>query len=156
MQHVARGNVSSPYISLTRSFGVAREYAFGGRKQATQANPGYVYELEINDPLPDGLKLLDPVKVVAAAAPPPLASLSYQHDGPQQFLLRVVGPLQSGEVFCVQPPPENGTRRTPNLSLELETLVRALRDAEILAFGVITASCVINRHDVAPEESSQG
>lgn len=40
------------------------------------------------------------------------------------------------------------TPRSPNLSLELETFVRALRDAEILAYGTIPAACVVNCFDV--------
>ena len=40
------------------------------------------------------------------------------------------------------------TSRPPNLSLQLETLVRALRDAEILAYGIIPATCVMNCFDV--------
>jgi hypothetical protein len=46
----------------------------------------------------------------------------------------------------VQPPPRRGTQRPANLSIELETLVRSLRDAEILAVGNIPASCVRNRY----------
>ena len=41
-----------------------------------------------------------------------------------------------------------GTPRPPNLSLELETFVRSLRDAEILAYGTIPATCVVNCFDV--------
>ncbi|MDG4603388.1 MAG: hypothetical protein P9C48_09030 [Defluviicoccus sp.] len=41
-----------------------------------------------------------------------------------------------------------GTPRAPNLSPELETLVRALRDAEILAVGNVPASCVRSRYEV--------
>jgi hypothetical protein len=48
---------------------------------------------------------------------------------------------------CRQPPPASGTSRPPILKpeLELETLVRSLRDAEILAVGNIPAACVRNR-----------
>ena len=40
------------------------------------------------------------------------------------------------------------TSRPPNLFLELETFVRALRDAEILVCGTIPATCVVNCFDV--------
>ena len=49
-----------------------------------------------------------------------------------------------------QPPPAGGAPRPPNLSLELETLVRALRDAEVLIVGTIPTTCIINRIDVYP------
>ena len=48
-----------------------------------------------------------------------------------------------------------GTRRvstTPNLTIELETLVRALRDSEILALGIIPAICVKNSYEDLAEE----
>ena len=51
----------------------------------------------------------------------------------------------------MQPPVSEGTPRPPNLTIELETLVRALRDAEILAHGNIPATCVKNRLEVYPE-----
>lgn len=150
-QHIVRGSVNSPYISLTLSYGVAWGYAVMGRILATKTNPGYVYDIEINDPLPPGLQLLDPVKEVADAAPTPLQVPSYQHDGPQYFLLGVVDPIGMRPFLTapyLQPPPGGGTPRPPNLSIELETLIRALRDAEILAVGNIAASCVRNRFDV--------
>lgn len=124
---------------------------FFGLTQPTQTNPGCVYEIELNDPLPPGLQLLDPIKEVAAASPSPLDLTSYQHDGLPDFLLGVVNPVQMGQFLTApypQPPPGSGINRPPNLTIELETLVRALRDAEILAVGNIPASCVRNRYDV--------
>ena len=154
MQHVARATVNSPFISLTRSYGVARDYALhGGRAQPTEDMPGYVYEIEINIPPPGGLQLLDPVKEVAADAPPPLNPVSYQHDGDQDFLLGLVSLLQMGQSLRTvypQPPPAGGTARTPNLTIQLETLVRALRDAEVLAAGNIPSTCVRSRTPVWP------
>ena len=55
--------------------------------------------------------------------------------------------------YAKQPPSSEGTPRPPNLTIELETLVRALRDAEILAHGIIPATCVKNSFDVYPEPS---
>lgn len=152
MEHIVRADVNSPYISLTRSWGVAYWYAVPfGRDQPTETNPGYVYEIEFSDPLPPGLQLLDPVKEVAAAAPEPLAPMGYQHDGLPEFLLGLVNPMEMGQFLeapCPQPPPGDGTRRFTQRSEYLETLVRALRDAEILAVGNILAICVRNRYEV--------
>lgn len=47
-----------------------------------------------------------------------------------------------------QPPASAGTPRTPNLTIALETLVRTLRDAEILAEGTIPENCVNHRFEV--------
>lgn len=149
MHHISRGTGNSPFISLTRSYAVARHYAvLSSARPPTPDDPAYVYEIEIQFPLPAGLQLLDPVKEVASALPD-LASVGppYQHDGMPNFLLGVVDPenmMQFLEQHAPQPPSSEGTPRPPNLSLELETLVRALRDAEILALGIIPATCVRN------------
>jgi hypothetical protein len=152
IEHIVRADVNSPYISLTRSYGVAYWYAvLFGRARATETNPGYVYEIEISTPLPAGLQLLDPVKEVAMAAPETLDSISYQHDGLPDVLLGLVDPIEKERYLKApypQPPPGGGTDRPPNISKELEALVRALRDAEILAVGNIPAAYVRNRYEV--------
>lgn len=99
MEHVARATVRSPYVSLTRSCGVARHYAlYFGRDQPTADQPAYVYEVEINNPPPAGLELLDPVKEVAREAQSPLDLLSYHHDGSPEFLLGGGRPAKDGRV----------------------------------------------------------
>jgi hypothetical protein len=154
MQHVARGTVNSPYVSLTRSFSIAHYYATNtGRtvRLATAVNPGFVYEIELNDPLPPGLHLLDPIREVANNSSGPLSAVSYHHDGPRGFLLGVIEPERMKRYLktnALQPPPGGGTPRPPNLTLELETLVRTLRDAEILALGAIPAVAVVSRYPI--------
>ena len=101
--------------------------------------------------MPHGLQIIDPVKEIGAAIPRSLASSSYQHDGLPDFLLGVVNPTLMSNFLTMpilQPPSAGGTTRPPNLSLELETLVRALQDAEILAVGNIPTSCVRYRYRV--------
>lgn len=142
MQHIAEATTSSPYVSLTRSWGVALSYALNGRAPATQTDPAYIYEIEIDNPLPLGLVLLDPVKEVVNAVPPP-TGMPYQHDGSPDFLLGIVDPIgQQQFLNQVRPHPPGGVSRPPNLSLELTTIVRALRDAEIIVVGVVPANCV--------------
>jgi len=95
------------------------------------------------------LRLEDPVQIVAASVNF-LASSSYQHDGDKKFLLGVVDPkghcqrLRRLAVFAVAGP----IPRTPALSIELETMVSALRDAEALVVGDLPSSCVIARMNV--------
>ena len=153
MLHIARSTVNSPFISITRSYAVAWHYAMSSSMRTpTPSNPAYVHEIEIQEPLPSGLQLLDPVKEVVQALPSP-ESLTppYQHDGLPDFLLGVVNPREMGQFLgqhSLQPPSSEGTPRPPNLTIELETLVRALRDAEILAHGFIPAACVKNSFEV--------
>ena len=158
MLHIARSTVNSPFISLTRSYSVAWHYAMvSSERVPTPEDPAYVHEIEIQEPLPTGLHLLDPVKEVAQVLPsPPNSGPPYQHDGLPDFLLGVVDPGRMGDFliqYAMQPPASEGTPRSPNLTIELETLVRALRDAEILAHGNIPVTCVKNRFEVYQELS---
>ncbi len=150
IQHIARGTVFSPYISLTRSFAVARDYALSGpfTMVASSTEPGFVYEIELNDPLPRGLDVIDPVREVANNTLGPLAQFSYHHDGPKTFLLGVIDPKLYRRKTTIQAPPATGTPRPPNLSLELEAMVRAVRDSELLAVGTIPGIAVVNRYPV--------
>jgi len=52
IDHVMGATRYSPYLSLTRSYGVALDYA---KMSATASNPGWIYEIELNAPLPYGL-----------------------------------------------------------------------------------------------------
>ncbi|MDE0427105.1 MAG: hypothetical protein OXN25_19805 [Candidatus Poribacteria bacterium] len=156
MDHIARSTVNSPFISLTRSYGVAWHYAMSSStRPPTSSQPAYVHEIEIQEPLPRGLKLLDPVKeVVQTLALPTEPGPPYQHDGLPSFLIGIVDPGNMEHFLAqraMQPPTSEGIPRTPNLTIELETLVRALRDSEILVHGIIPATCVKNSFDVYPE-----
>ncbi len=158
MLHIARSTVNSPFISITRSYAVAWHYAMvSSGRVPTPEDPAYVHEIEIQEPLPPGLHLLDPVKEVAQMLPSPTnPGPPDQHDGLPEFLLGVVEPGRMGNFltqYAKQPPSSEGTPRPPNLTIELETLVRALRDAEILAHGNIPITCVKNRFEVYSELS---
>jgi hypothetical protein len=148
MGHIVYGTVNSPFVSLTRSFAVARSYALFGETPATAENPGVVWEIEIPDPPPPQLELVDPVCAVARHLPPPLAQFSYQHDGPPTVLLGLVDAKQKHLLFepCHAVPAGNNQQRPPTLTVHLNALVYALRDAEILATGCIPAACVRFRH----------
>ena len=151
VSHIKNGTTFSPFVSLTFSFGVARDYAFFGRAIPSKASPAFVYEIEINDPPPAGMVLVDPVKEVAVLHSNPYAGIPYQHDGAQDFLLAVVNSARFPTTLtkpAACPPPGGATPKAPNLSGPLETLVRALRDAEILAVGTIPSACVKNRYDI--------
>ena len=157
IDHIATSTVNSPYISLTRSYAVAWDYAMrGGTSIPTLNNPGYVYEIEIDTPLPSGLKLLDPIKEIALNLPPPIDAdfekeyPFYQHNGLPNFLLGVVSPgdLSHFRIGRQSQPPGPGSPCPPNLTPQLEALVNALRDAEILFHGSIPSSCVKERFEV--------
>jgi len=149
MNHVARGTVTSPFVSLTRSFGVALDYARQGPLPPSSETPAYVWEVEIPEKVPPGIKVIDPVKEVARFLPGPLASAHYAHDGPQSFLLAVIDPatFPDANLAVPLPPGGSGPAKAANLSLELQTLVSALRDSEILVCGTIPKEWIVMRYE---------
>jgi hypothetical protein len=155
MAHIARATTTSPYISLTRSYGVARDYALtAGRTGVipTPSNPAFVYEIDLSDPPPAGMMVIDPVAYVAARQINPLGSPSYHHDGNMKFLLGVVDPGMTAHLMALihAPPGSAPTPRPANLSLPLETFVRALRDAGVLILHAIPSTHVLFCHPVYP------
>ena len=147
MAHVCYTTRTSPYLSLTKSFGVAEMYAFGGPVPPTQTSPGYVWEIDILASA--GVKLIDPVQEVAAANSDPFANISYHHDGDMDFLLGIVDPsMLSGSPLKARVPPGQDGPGAPHATKQLRTMVHALRDAEILAVGIIPQSCFRLRHVV--------
>ena len=96
------------------------------------------------------MHLIDPVKEIASILPNISSSISYQHDGEQEFLLGVVDPIRMTSCFTapIRILPRGYGSRPPNLALELHTLVNAIRDAEILATGNVPSALVNLRHDV--------
>jgi hypothetical protein len=152
MHHIARGTTTSPCISLTRSYGVAMDYAIrGSRAFPTKTKPAYVYVVDIPHPPPTGVTVIDPVALVAANHSNPLVSPSYHHDGDMEFLLGVIDPVKMVAYLnnpIRVPPGSAPTPRPANLSLQLETYVRTLRDAEVLVLGAIPNTHVVNRYDV--------
>jgi hypothetical protein len=149
MHHIANATTTSPYISLTRSYGVAFDYAISGRIAPTATNPAFVYEIDIPNPQPTGMTVIDPVAAVAAANSDPVISLSYHHNGNSQFLLGVVDPVNMAAERMARirvPPGSTATPGSANLTLALETFVRALRDAEVLVLNFIPNNHVIYRH----------
>ncbi len=152
VQHIAMGTTASPFISLTRSYAVALSYAlFFSGTSVSSTNPAYVYEIEIDPPPPRGLTLLDPVKEISAVADP-LGLCPYHHDGLPTFLLGVAHSRMKHYLsqHPPRPPVKGGTtiNRPANLTDELTTLVRVLRDSEILAVGTIPRANIVQRHDV--------
>jgi hypothetical protein len=150
MHHIAWGTITSPYISLTKSYGVAEDYARNAsRVPPTPTKPAHVYEMDIPVPPPHGVLIIDPLYIIAAQHQNPLTS-KYHHDGNQDFLLGVVNRAMATGVTKVRHPPGmGGAPRFPNLSVELEALTYVLRDAEVLVVGNLPTNCFTNnRYDI--------
>jgi hypothetical protein len=150
-QHIARGTTFSPCISLTKSFGIASDYARNfGFAAPTKARPAYVYELQVPD-MP-GRAVIDPIVFIGSKHPNPLVSPSYHHDGDQDFLGFVAYPKAHVGIVphAPRPPGMTGSGTYPvNKSIELETLIFAIRDAEVLVHKNIPSSWFTSvRHDI--------
>jgi hypothetical protein len=151
VRHITAFSHPSPYLSLSASFAVARQYALDGPNgPATLTAPGYVWQV---DTAIGGnvVALTDPVALIASAVGPAagLPRLPTHHDGEQSLILGVAAPsLHLAELNCV--PHRPGTMAVPAgpmVTPEFQALVFALRDAEVLA-DRIPAACVVHRHDV--------
>jgi hypothetical protein len=138
---------------LTASFAIAEGYAkgFGKKGFPKKSNPAHVYVIDIPDPVPSGIRLVDPILDIAASAKGPSHALPYHHDGNQNFLLGVVSPVAFATYrnAITRRPGPWATPRPANLSVELEAMTRVLRDAEVLVVGHIQASCITHRYDVS-------
>ena len=64
LHHIARGTTASPYVSLSRSYGVARDYALAGAKLPSAYEPAFVYEVQIDPGDGCGTQLVDPIAEV--------------------------------------------------------------------------------------------
>ena len=145
MSHVAHGATNSPYISLTKSFAVAKRYATDGPHKQ-----GWVYSIQIDEA--SNIELLDPLKETARCLAPPLSEPSYHHDGAPDFILGVADPRHHWQELTRRidlPPPGYGTPRPAHLHHHFEVMVRALRDAELLAITAIPAKLVIDRQELS-------
>ncbi len=150
MTHITTGTLNSPYVSLTRSYPVALSYAIEGRAKPTSSNPAIVWEIELVDPLPANIRLIDPVREVAINAPDALASVPYQHDGLPNCIIGLIDLSQLALLHTPSPMPPgaNPPAPVPIITKQLKTLIFALRDSEILALGTLPAACIRTRHEV--------
>lgn len=150
IRHITGYSFPSPYLSFSASFAVARSYALmGPAGPASVGSPGYVYEADID---PDHVTLFHPCLEILQTG---CSEGKHLHDGGPDLLLGIAAPDAHPSILVAAPPrtathsgsagPPNGA--PPRYLTELQAVVFALRDAEILATSV-PAGCIIRRHDV--------
>lgn len=138
--HITAYSFPSPYVSLTTSFAVARQYALSGPGGiASQKIPGYVYEVDLSacSAMP---AIFNPVAEVSRA------NLAHAHNGNQSLILGVASQIHS-RILNAKVPHSGGMRALPNISADMRALVNALRDAEVLV-NAVPSTCVVMRHRV--------
>ena len=146
--HIAKC-ADTPLISLTRSFGVARDYASNyALYPPTAKNPGMVYEIVIPHPAP--VTIIDPVQAIASMQQSLLSFAKYHHDGDQSVVEYLLDPLRRATgPFPMSPQrPPAVTSLPARVPLELKAIVYALRDAEILVEGKIDQSWIKAMHPI--------
>lgn len=151
IRHIAGGVILSPYISVTRSYAVAADYALrGGLGVPTPLSPAFVYEISVPDPLPRHVLIYDPVEFISRHVNDPLTIHSYHHDGAPDVLLGVVDPVRHATELLAIPasPPGYNRRSPPRVTESLVAMVNALRDAEALILGPVASGWVRHRHVV--------
>ena len=141
VDHIVHYSHPSPYISLTASFAVARQYALSGPDgTASDTNPGYVYEIDLSACNTTKLRIFNPIAEISKTG------LAHEHNGDQGLVLGVAS--STHESVLKTPVLQAGGRKAiPSASTTLKALVNALRDAEVLT-GKVPASCIVNRLSV--------
>jgi hypothetical protein len=148
VSHITVSSHPSPYLSFTAPFAVAAEYAqIGPRGPATSTMPGYVYEIDTSI---ISLPLVDPVAEISSAhSVTGVGHLPTHHDGGSELILGIAAPSIHGPALAAHPRrPGTSLARPATVTPELNALVFALRDAEVLVHGALPPACVVHRHDV--------
>ncbi len=139
--HISAYSYPSPYISLTTSFAVARQYALSGPGGiASPQNPGYVYEIDLSASTA-ALRIFNPLEEISTSI-----GLAHEHNGDQSLILGVASSTHKS-VLTTPVHQVGGQMALPNVSHDLKALVNALRDAEIL-IDTVPASRIVMRHNV--------
>jgi hypothetical protein len=132
---IAQKSGRSPYISFSASYAVALEYARSGD------GDGVVYQVNLTHQNP-----IDPLHAIAGKNCFPLSEtqlpLLTHHDGIPQFIQSLVGGKTDLLYKPTPRPTQTHMRTPPRCSRELQAMIFALRDAEILAVGMIPPECV--------------
>jgi hypothetical protein len=158
VRHIVNYSWPSAYTSFSASYAAACEYALSGPAgTATAANPGYVYEIDVELALAAGVRFVDPAQVILGANPPVGAAghVPTHHDGGTDLIRGVADPLQAGILTASPRRPTNPavpagpTVRTggpPVVHPELRAVIFALRDSEVLATTNVEAGCITQRY----------
>ena len=145
VRHITAFSHPSPYLSFSASFAIAREYALAGPAgQASQTQPGRVYEIDTTL-VPGSMVLSDPVRDIVGSNPAlTVARLPTHHDGAQNLILGIASPILHGAVLTSPPArvPGNALQTGPAVQSELQAVVFALRDAEVLIGGNVPPNCI--------------
>lgn len=144
VNHITAFSAPSAYCSFSLSFAIARGYAiFGPGGVATKAAPGLVYQIDLSalSALP---ALVDPVLTISRGL-----NGQYAHGHNGGFLaLSEIAQTALGPGGYTPTQHVGGGTCPLIVTSELQALVRAIRDAEILVQGNVPAGAIIKVHQV--------
>ncbi len=150
MNHITESITHSPFISFTKSFGIAREYAT--RKIASPTKPGFVYEIDLPDPLPKSVEIIFPIKMMICNELNRTLDVDYHYEGDSRLLIGIIDPRNYRNLLNLQRKlPFDGPERLGSVvttTKKLKTIVFCLRDAEVLVKGEIPKEWVFKRYEV--------
>jgi hypothetical protein len=158
IRHIVNYSWPSAYTSFSASFAAACEYALNGPAgTASAANPGYVYEIDVQLALDAGVRFVDPAQVILGANPPVGAAglVPTHHDGGADLIRGIADPLQAAILTtsprrptnpAVPAGPSSRAGGPPVVHPHLRAVIFALRDSEVLAFTNVGAGCITQRY----------
>lgn len=158
VQHVVNYSWPSCYTSFSASFAAACVYAQSGPAgAASPTNPGYVFQIDVEQALATGAQFVDPALVILGANPPVGAAgvVPTHHDGGADLIRGIADPLQATILTAsprrptnpnVPAGPGSGTPGPPAVMPQLRAVIFALRDAEVLAATNVGAGCITQRY----------
>jgi hypothetical protein len=143
ISHITAYSQASPYSSFTTSYAIARGYALTGPGgPASKSQPGYVYLVDLQQLAKAAqVKVVDPVSELIGALN---GSLVHNHNGDGGLMAQ----LALGLPVSTTSTGRFGKATPLRLSAELQVLINAVRDAELLVEGSLPPAVVTDRDDV--------
>lgn len=143
LSHVIAYSQRSPFTSFTTSYAIAQRYAISGPAgPATPGNPGFVYSVDLSQLAATALvKLVDPIEALALGLN---GNWVHAHNADVDLLQD----LARGQPPLATPAGRFGRPQNLHLPTELQALVNAMRDAEILVEGGVPSAAITDRDPV--------
>jgi hypothetical protein len=151
INHIVHGTSNSPYVSITKSWMMALQYARQSRLPdvaATANLPAYIYEIDFTDTT---VSLYDAIVEIGKTLPTPHLQIGYAHNGDSRLIAAILnGKLANylKRAKLTGPPNNNNAAVAPVVSDELRALLLTLRDAEVLVLHAIPRNYITIRHNV--------
>lgn len=145
VRHILKMTRVSPFVSLTKSYEIAHDYAVVAAAAATPPQTvAYVYELNLSD---KDVEIFDPILEIVKEYSLLTMPSTYHHDGGTDFVKGLV----SDDISIIgksKKLPGNVLGSPAVLTDELRAISYALRDAELLVKDSVPGRFIVAQHIV--------